>query len=160
VCRLCRALVPATELARARHVEWDAKVVMAATVALTNQLSGAGSSDQAGVRGDVTTRLADSPAPATSRPPGPTAQEAQPTEAVRAGAGGPNHHTEAGAAPPRGAATAPGPASPRPGATKRVGRGAQNTGKVASAPAGADPEASDLALFERAQAASDRRWLR
>jgi hypothetical protein len=132
VCRLCRALVPATEVARARHVEWDAKVVMVATVALTSQLSGSAAG------------LAPPAAPAGPDPNVPSPPHEVP------GIDHPNRDGDEDANPP------PDPASPGPGGAQPP-RPASTTGKRAAG-RGVNDEAAELALFEQARASEG--WAR
>jgi hypothetical protein len=134
VCRLCRALVPATELARARHVEWDAKVVMVATVALTSQLSGS---------------VAPPKAPADPDPPSspPTPPQEASTAAGRGGVEGANHHTQAGAGLPSSASESPGGVAPPPLGDTQPPRPADSEGKAAAGrDSNDDDEDEQLAL--------------
>jgi hypothetical protein len=186
VCVRCKALVPATDLARIKHQERDeqidAAVAWLATTALTEQLSktaGSGSTPQdpgsappseAGTAGGGGR---DGP---TGR--GPASDTTSPTARGGARPTGPREPAGSGAATPgskspptppqeaplsrggvEGANVPPGsqsPSPPGPGGTNGAGRGV-NLGKVA--PAGTDPEQASLAAWEHQHADErDHRW--
>jgi hypothetical protein len=136
VCALCRALVPATELARMKHQEWDQRIValltMAATIALTEQVSktaGSGSTPQdpgsAPPSGGGDPRIGGQLAPGSADASTPTPDST--SEAGPAGGGGRDGPTGRGPASDTTSPTARGGARPT-GPREPAGSGAATPG--------------------------------
>lgn len=157
VCRWCATHVPADEVRRVKHEDWDQRMAnrliqLAERVALLEaalaQLSGAGSRDPSATTADTTAGRA-SPAPAQDAPTPPPGQH-------RGGVEGANQGKRpAGNIPPADGALpsvdrGDGPPSPR--STERSRPGGQHPGRGVATPG------RELTVDEADQAAYDA-WL-